>query len=212
MSVRWGVRRQPGPLHRPRTHHDDYPGAGTAWVPTPSRTRARTSRRQESSASPSRAERLLDGETGNRASARDPPGRRTRARPRRARGAPRRVRRPTRSTPRSTDTPRGGSVVLPRSGHERRIREKLANWRTLLAADVEAGRQVLRQLLVEPFRFTPVTDGRRRGYEFTGTLALDRVVSGVVELPLTLTGVNSPRRKRRTHVVSRPRTLGNRGH
>jgi hypothetical protein len=50
----------------------------------------------------------------------------------------------------------------------------------------------LRTLIVEPYRYTPVIDERRRGYPFTATLALDRVVSGVVNLPKTLAGMASP--------------------
>jgi hypothetical protein len=42
---------------------------------------------------------------------------------------------------------------------------------------------VLRALLVGPLRFTPVLEERRRGYAFTGTIALDRLIAGVVELP-----------------------------
>ena len=34
-------------------------------------------------------------------------------------------------------------------------------------------------------------DERRRGYRFTGAIALDRIVAGIVELK-TLTGVASP--------------------
>ena len=52
-----------------------------------------------------------------------------------------------------------------------------------MTQNVNEAREVLRLLLVEPFRFTPVADGRRRGYAFTGTLALDRIVSGVIDLP-----------------------------
>jgi hypothetical protein len=57
---------------------------------------------------------------------------------------------------------------------------------------VEGGRRVLRSLLAEPFRFTPVVDRKKRGYRFTATIALDRVVSGVIELPQTLGGIESP--------------------
>jgi len=65
----------------------------------------------------------------------------------------------------------------------RRLRNHLAHWRELLTGDVEAARDVLRQLVVEPFRFTPVVEDGRRGYQFRGVLALDRVVSGVIDLP-----------------------------
>jgi hypothetical protein len=83
-------------------------------------------------------------------------------------------------------------ALAPAVALERRIGEKLADWRGLLTRNVDTGREVLRTLLVEPYRFTPVIDERRRGYRFTATLALDRVVSGVVDLPKTLAGVASP--------------------
>lgn len=68
-------------------------------------------------------------------------------------------------------------------GLEQRLRTKLADWRGLLHRNVSEGRAVLRTLLVGPLRFTPVNDGRRRGYAFEGTIALDRLVAGVVDLP-----------------------------
>lgn len=66
-----------------------------------------------------------------------------------------------------------GAVLPPmapqrtRQGLEGRIREKLADWRGLLTRNVEAGRDVLRTLLVEPLQFTPVVTERQRGYRFT---------------------------------------------
>ena len=48
---------------------------------------------------------------------------------------------------------------------------------------------MLRQLLIGPLRFTPVNEGRRRGYAFEGRIALDRLLAGVLELP---TKVASP--------------------
>ena len=74
-------------------------------------------------------------------------------------------------------------VRRQRAGTRASNREKLADWRGLLTRNVESGREVLRALLVEPLRFTPVVDERRRGYRFTGAVALDRLVSGVIELP-----------------------------
>jgi hypothetical protein len=66
-----------------------------------------------------------------------------------------------------------------------RLRAKLADWRRLLRRNVAEGRAVLRTLLVGPLRFTPIEE-RRRGYAFEGVIALDRLVSGVVELPTRL--------------------------
>ena len=66
---------------------------------------------------------------------------------------------------------------------ERRVREKLADWRGLLTRNVDSGRDVLRALLVGPLRFTPVVNEGQRGYRFTGTIALDRLVAGAIDLP-----------------------------
>jgi hypothetical protein len=68
-------------------------------------------------------------------------------------------------------------------GLEGRLRAKLADWRGLLRRNVADGRAVLRTLLIGPLRFTPIVDERRRGYAFEGVIALDRFLSGVVELP-----------------------------
>jgi len=70
------------------------------------------------------------------------------------------------------------------NGLEQQLQAKLADWRGLLRRNVAEGREVLRTLLVGPLRFTPTVDGRRRGYAFEGTIALDRLVAGVVELPM----------------------------
>ena len=68
-------------------------------------------------------------------------------------------------------------------GLEGRLRAKLADWRGLLRRNVESGRDVLRALLVGPLVFTPIIEERRRGYAFRGTIALDRLLTGVVDLP-----------------------------
>jgi hypothetical protein len=83
-----------------------------------------------------------------------------------------------------------GLQAAPR-GLEGRIRVKLADWRSLLTRNAESGRAVLKELLVGPLRFTPEVDERRRRYRFTGAIALDRLVAGVIELK-TLTGGTSP--------------------
>jgi hypothetical protein len=73
--------------------------------------------------------------------------------------------------------------VIDRVQLERRLRAKLADWRELLRRNVAEGRAVLRTLLIGPLRFTPIVDARRRGYLIEGAIALDRLLSGVVELP-----------------------------
>jgi site-specific DNA recombinase len=83
------------------------------------------------------------------------------------------------------------TIAAPGAGPdlEQRIRAKLADWRGLLTRNIECGRDVLRTLLIGPLRFTPVVEERRRGYAFTGAIALDRLIAGVVDLP---TKVASP--------------------
>ena len=80
-----------------------------------------------------------------------------------------------------------GDVVPPAfdaRADEGRLRDLVDDWRGLLVRDVASGREVLRTLLVGPLRFTPVVDERRRGYTFEGAIALDRLVSGIVDLPM----------------------------
>lgn len=76
------------------------------------------------------------------------------------------------------------------AGLETLMRAKLTIWRGLIQRSVQDARDVLRELLIGPVRFTPIDEERRRGYAFTFTIALDEVLSGVVELP---TKMASPR-------------------
>ena len=48
---------------------------------------------------------------------------------------------------------------------------------------MQDARKALRALLVGPLRFTPINEERRRGYAFSGTIALDKMFAGVLELP-----------------------------
>jgi Recombinase zinc beta ribbon domain len=85
---------------------------------------------------------------------------------------------------RQSEARRGSDVDLARI--KERLRAKLADWRGLLQRNVAEGRAVLRALLHGPLRFTPVNDGRRRGYAFEGAIALDRLLAGVVDLPTVM--------------------------
>ena len=85
----------------------------------------------------------------------------------------------------TAETPR-----LKLAGLETRIRPKLADWRGLLRRNVQDARAALRALLTSPLRFTPIVDDRRRGYAFTGTVALDKLLAGVVELPTKMASPN----------------------
>jgi hypothetical protein len=84
-------------------------------------------------------------------------------------------------------------------GLEGHLREKLADWRGLLQRHMPEARAVLPTLLVGPLTFTPVDDGRRRGYEFRGTISIDRLLAGVIDLPMRTRAEDmSP-----THLVQR---------
>jgi hypothetical protein len=72
------------------------------------------------------------------------------------------------------------SPTFDRRTLERRLHVKLADWRGLLTRNVATGNAMLRTLLAEPIRFTPVLEDRRRGYRFEGRIALDRMVAGLV--------------------------------
>ena len=75
---------------------------------------------------------------------------------------------------------------MDRVALERRLRIKLADWRGLLTRNLSSGREMLRLRLGGPIRFTPVNEERRRGYRFEGTIALDRMISGLVATPLNV--------------------------
>jgi hypothetical protein len=71
---------------------------------------------------------------------------------------------------------------------ERRVRQSLADWRALLANDVEQVRQGFRQLLTTPIVFTPFDEGGRHGIRFEGRIGLEAVLGGEV-----VTKLASPR-------------------
>jgi hypothetical protein len=73
--------------------------------------------------------------------------------------------------------------TFDRKALEQRLHVKLADWRGLLTRNVATGNAMLRTLLAEPIRFTPVLEHRRRGYRFEGRIALDRMLTGLVVLP-----------------------------
>ena len=71
---------------------------------------------------------------------------------------------------------------------ERRLREKLMDWRVMLAAETNHARQILEELLLSRLVFTPTTDAGHRCYRMTGTFALGRICSQI----LTSHGMASP--------------------
>ena len=63
---------------------------------------------------------------------------------------------------------------VDRHAIEQKVRAKLEGWRGLLTRNVQDGRQLLREVLVGPMRFTP-EDGH---FRFLGYAAMDRLLSG----------------------------------
>ena len=77
-----------------------------------------------------------------------------------------------------------GSAIRPRvdrAALERHVRERAAAWRSMLTGSVEDGRQLFREILVGPIRFTP-EKGTKLVYRFEGELAFERLFSGVAGL------------------------------
>ena len=69
---------------------------------------------------------------------------------------------------------------------ERHVRERLEHWRELLTEQTQAGRGPLRQILVGPIRFTPVERDGKRGYSFSGEVALATLLAGVVDVSMSM--------------------------
>jgi hypothetical protein len=60
---------------------------------------------------------------------------------------------------------------------ERRVRDGLHQWQALLTTQIEDGRELLRQVLAGPIRFTP--DEKNR-YRFEGEAQMGRLVAGTI--------------------------------
>jgi hypothetical protein len=63
---------------------------------------------------------------------------------------------------------------------ERRVRQSLTDWRSLIQGDVAQARQAFRQLLTTPIAFTPFVERGRRGIRFEGRIGLAAVRGGEV--------------------------------
>lgn len=90
--------------------------------------------------------------------------------------------------------------MIDRRDLERRLRAKLVDWWDLLTRNLASGRDVLRVLLAEPLRFIPVDEGLRRGYRFEGANALDRMVSGIVPIPISVASPTGTARELDTEI------------
>jgi hypothetical protein len=74
----------------------------------------------------------------------------------------------------ATETRQG--LCVDRKVVEQKVLAKLQNWRELLTSNVADGRQLLREVLETPLRFTP--EGRT--YRFEGTAAAERLLGHVL--------------------------------
>ena len=61
---------------------------------------------------------------------------------------------------------------------ERRVRQSLEDWRSLINGDVGDVRDAFRQLLATPIVCTPFEEGDRRGIRFEGQIGLDALFGG----------------------------------
>ena len=71
------------------------------------------------------------------------------------------------------------SYRINRKPIEDEIRDRVGRWRSLLTKHVADGRQLLREVLSRPLRFTPDD----RTYRFEGEAAMGRLLQGMVGLP-----------------------------
>jgi len=62
----------------------------------------------------------------------------------------------------------------------------------LLQRQVSQARELLREILVAPMRFTPFVIGARRGYRFEGDASIGGLLRGVIELPADATSNGVP--------------------
>jgi hypothetical protein len=69
---------------------------------------------------------------------------------------------------------------LDRRAVERQVRERLIHWRSMLTGETADGRELFREVLRGPIRFTPDLDAR--AYHFVGEVELGRLFSGIVSL------------------------------
>jgi hypothetical protein len=79
---------------------------------------------------------------------------------------------------------------VDRKAIDRDVREHLAHWRALLTGHVGDGRELLRQALNGPIRFTPDRDARV--YRFAGEIGLDRLFAGIASLAPLLASPGIP--------------------
>ena len=71
------------------------------------------------------------------------------------------------------------ALRLDRRAVEAKVRERVGRWRQLLTTNIEDGRQLLREVLAGPLRFTP----EGRSYRFEGEATLGQIVAGIAGLP-----------------------------
>jgi hypothetical protein len=75
--------------------------------------------------------------------------------------------------------------LFDRNTIEQKVRRHIDGWRALLGKHTSEGRQLLREVLAGPLRFTP----EGRGYRFEGEAALGRALAGTAGLTTSLVAV-----------------------
>ena len=70
---------------------------------------------------------------------------------------------------------------LDRNAVERQVRKRLTQWRALLAADTQEGRQLFREVLAGPIGFTP-EKGITLVYRFEGEVQVGHLFAGIAGL------------------------------
>jgi len=80
-----------------------------------------------------------------------------------------------------TELRRLSGVRAPSPAEARReLEARLEEWRDLLTRRAPQGRQMLKKLLSSPIRFTPVREGIRCGWQFSGTATLSKLLAGTI--------------------------------
>ena len=79
------------------------------------------------------------------------------------------------------------TLKLDQNWIERETRKRLEDWRgLLLGRHVAQSRQMPRKMIAGPIVFTPVIEGKTRGYTFEGQAPLGKLRTGIVDLPTNL--------------------------
>jgi len=85
---------------------------------------------------------------------------------------------------------------------ERRLAERVDQWREILGGQVPVARQIVTKLLAEKITFSPEDHDGRRGFRFQATGTVEKLIEGVV--PGSFRTVVSPRGMNRSKTKELP--------